>query len=76
MAKFYSQGTEIIDDIIEDEFSDEGLSFKVTHDELEISKLTFTLVTKSFFVHRSRIFPHGGSHRHHGWLESQTQKCF
>ena len=50
MAKFYSQGTEIIDYIIEDEFSDEGISFKVSHDELEVSKFALSHVYRNAFL--------------------------
>ena len=38
MAKFFSEGLEELDEVLENDFGDEGFSFKVTKDELECCK--------------------------------------
>ena len=38
MVNYFSEGAERIYEILEDDFSDEGLSFKVTQNEVEVGK--------------------------------------
>ena len=38
MAKFFDKGTGELDDVLESEFSDEGLNFKILNEGLECGK--------------------------------------
>ena len=38
MAKFFADGCDDINDILESEFADEGLNFNFAHKEMECSK--------------------------------------